>query len=233
MTQDPPPRELRIGDRERDVVVGMLQQAAADGRLSLAELDNRLAVAMRARTYSDLEPVIIDLAGGLLSLELSGAGPATRRPTLPGYSRDDPLRLDGAEKRLGVWRAPPFIRINHGSRWVRLDFERATIDSSVIDIEVIGGAGWILLVLPAGWAADLDRLATGWGSTSVKVPREPAAGKPLLVIHGSVGSSKVDLDRRPSNWEALCVMFYRARRDLEAAYVPPASAVTLDQLSVR
>ena len=121
----------------------------------------------------------------------------TRRPTPPGYSRDDLLRLDGAEKRLGVWRAPPFIRINHGSRWVRLDFERATFDSSVIDIEVIGGAGWILLVLPAGWAADVDRLVTGWGSTSVKVPREPAAGKPLLVIHGSVGAGRVRL-RNPS-----------------------------------
>ena len=115
----------------------------------------------------------------------------------PGYSRDDPLRLDGAEKRLGVWRAPPFIRINYGSRWVRLDFERATIDSSVIDIDVVGVAGWILLVLPAGWAADVDRLATGWGSTSVKVPREPAAGKPLLVLHGSVGAGRLRL-RTPS-----------------------------------
>ena len=60
--------------------------------------------------------------------------------------------------------------------------------SPVIDIHVIGGAGWILLVLPAGWAADMDRLSIDWGTTSVKVPREPAAGKPLLMIRGSVGA---------------------------------------------
>ena len=62
-------------------------------------------------------------------------------------------------------------------------------DSPVINIHVIGGAGWILLVLPAGWTADMDRLSIDWGTTSVKVSREPAAGKPLLVIRGSVGAA--------------------------------------------
>ena len=54
MAQDPPPRALRIEDREREAVVAVLQQAAADGRLSMAELDSRPEVAMRARTYADL-----------------------------------------------------------------------------------------------------------------------------------------------------------------------------------
>lgn len=174
-------------------MIARLQQAAADGRLSLAELDSRLEVAMSARTYADLEPVIVDLIDGSLSLELSGAGLPSRRPTPPGYSRDDPLRLDGAAKRLGVWAVPPFICINHGSRWVKLDFQQATTVSTVIDIHLIGGAGWILLVLPAGWAADVDRLSTGWGTTSLKVPREPATSKPLLVIHGSVGAGRLRL----------------------------------------
>jgi len=54
VVQDPPPRDLRIGDRERDAVVAILQEATADGRLRLAELDSRLEVAMRAKTYADL-----------------------------------------------------------------------------------------------------------------------------------------------------------------------------------
>ena len=84
VVQDPPPRDLRIGDRERDAVVAILQEATADGRLRLAELDSRLEVAMRAKTYADLEPVIVDLTEGSLSLELSGAKLPTRRPTPPG-----------------------------------------------------------------------------------------------------------------------------------------------------
>jgi hypothetical protein len=195
--QDPVPPPLRIGDREREAAVSLLQQAAAEGRLSLAELDSRLGVAVRAATYADLRPVIVDLTDRPLSLQLFGAGSPARRPAPPGYSPDDPLRLDGAQKRVGVWTVPPFLRINPGSRWIRLDFQRATTEAAVIDVEVIGGAGWVLLVLPPGWAADLDRLSNGWGSTSIRVPQEPSAGKPLLLVRGSVGAGRLRV-RHPS-----------------------------------
>ena len=185
--------DRRIGDRERDAAVAVLQQAVSDGRLSVDELDGRLAIAIRARTYAELEPVITDLTDGTSALELSGSGSMIRRPASPGYSAEDPLLLDGAVKRLGPWRVPPFIRIDNASRWAKLDFQLASTDSTVIDIELVGGAGWVLLILPAGWAADLDRLSVGWGSTSVKVPHEPAAGKPLLLIHGAVGAGRLSL----------------------------------------
>ena len=82
---------------------------------------------------------------------------------------------------------PPFMRINQGLGGVKLDCLEAMPASDLIEIEVIGGAGSILLVLPDGWAVDTDRLAKAWGSKSVKVSREPAPGKPLLVIYGSLG----------------------------------------------
>jgi hypothetical protein len=193
MAQDPAWRGERIGDRERDAVVAMLQQAVSDGRLGLDELDGRMETVMRARTFADLEPAIFDLSGRSLPPALPGLGSLMRRPVSPGYSPDDPLRLDGAAKRVGVWTVPPFIRINQGSRWAKLDFQRAVTDAAVIDIDVVGGAGWILLILPVGWAADVDRLSIGWGSASVQVPREPAAGKPILAVHGSVGAGRIRL----------------------------------------
>jgi hypothetical protein len=202
MAQDPHPTgNIRVGHRERDAVAAVLQEAAADGRLSMAELDERLDAALQAKTYADLDPLVADLSVELPSRTLSSGLPQVMGPPAAGYSREDPLRLDGGvstEKRRGVWTVPPFIRINQGVGSVKLNCLEATPAAQMIEIEVIGGAGSVVLVLPDGWAVDTDRLAKAWGSKSVKVPREPAPGKPLLVISGSLGMGSFKV--RPPNW---------------------------------
>jgi hypothetical protein len=191
MAQDlPPAASIRVGHRERDAVVAALQEAAGDGRLSMAELDDRLEVALQAKTYADLDPLVADLSVQLPSGALSSSRSQAQRPPTAGYSREDPLRLDGgmsSEKRAGVWTVPPFMLINQGLGSVKLNCLEATPAAQLIEIEVIGGAGSIVLVLPDGWAVDADRLSKSWGSKSVNVPREPAPGKPLLVIYGALG----------------------------------------------
>lgn len=191
MAQDlPPAASIRVGHRERDAVVAALQEAAGDGRLSMAELDDRLEAALQAKTYADLDPLVADLSVQLPSGALSSSRSQAQRPQTAGYSREDPLRLDGgmsSEKRAGVWTVPPFMLINQGLGSVKLKCLEATPAAQLIEIEVIGGAGSIVLVLPDGWAVDADRLSKSWGSKSVNVPREPAPGKPLLVIYGALG----------------------------------------------
>jgi Domain of unknown function (DUF1707) len=191
MAQDPPPAaSIRVGHRERDAVIAALQEAAGDGRLSMAELDDRLEAALQAKTYADLDPLVADLSVQLPSGALSSSRSQAQRPPTAGYSREDPLRLDGgmsSEKRAGVWTVPPFMLINQGLGSVKLNCLEATPAAQLIEIEVIGGAGSIVLVLPDGWAVDADRLSKSWGSKSVNVRREPAPGKPLLVIYGALG----------------------------------------------
>lgn len=191
MAQDlPPAANIRVGHRERDAVVAALQEAAGDGRLSMAELDDRLDAALQAKTYADLDVLVADLSVELPSRALTSALPQAQRPPSAGYSREDPLRLDGgmsSEKRGGVWTVPPFLLINQGLGSVKLNCLEATPAAQLIEIEVIGGAGSIVLVLPEGWAVDADRLSKSWGSKSVDVPREPAPGKPLLLIYGALG----------------------------------------------
>jgi hypothetical protein len=59
---DEPPRpELRIGDRERRAVDAHLQQAHADGVLTLIEYDERAALCWAARTQSELDELVRDL----------------------------------------------------------------------------------------------------------------------------------------------------------------------------
>jgi hypothetical protein len=201
MAQDPhPAANIRVGDRERDAVAAVLQEAAVDGRLSMAELDERLGAALQAKTYADLDPLVADLSVELPSRALRSGRPQVQGPPSAGYAREDPLRLDGgmsSEKRRGLWTVPPFIRINQGVGAVKLNCLEASPAAQLIEIEVIGGAGSVVLLLPDGWAVDADRLSKAWGSKSVKVPREPARGKPLLLIYGSLGLGSFKV--RPSN----------------------------------
>ena len=160
MDRDPPPvGGIRVGHRERDAVVLVLQEAAADGRLSIDELDERVEAALGARTYADLDALVLDLSVEPPSRAVTGRQPQGRAPA--GHSPDDPLRLEGGtsrENRRGAWLVPPFILVNQGLGSVKLDCTEAVPAAQVIQVDITGGAGRIVIVLPGGWAADADRL---------------------------------------------------------------------------
>lgn len=52
---------IRASDAERDAVVDTLRRHAADGRLTMAEFEDRVAEALAARTRGQLAPVLRDL----------------------------------------------------------------------------------------------------------------------------------------------------------------------------
>ena len=53
--------KMRAADADRDRVVGFLNTAYTEGRLSKDEYDARLDSALSARTYADLDQVVTDL----------------------------------------------------------------------------------------------------------------------------------------------------------------------------
>ena len=56
-----PAHEFRASYEDRDRVVEVLRLAAGDGRLSADELDQRLEMALAARTYGELAALTKDL----------------------------------------------------------------------------------------------------------------------------------------------------------------------------
>lgn len=77
--------DLRASDADRDVAADILCAAVADGRLTLAELDERLEDVLSARTLRELARLISDLPGSRF------AGPAARpaaqsQPAVPAAS---------------------------------------------------------------------------------------------------------------------------------------------------
>lgn len=57
------PDHFRIGDAERDRAAALLSKHMAEGRLTQPEFDERLDVAMKAKTAGELEPLFRDLPG--------------------------------------------------------------------------------------------------------------------------------------------------------------------------
>jgi hypothetical protein len=66
--------DKRASDAERDRVVDTLREHAAEGRLTVEELDERSAAALAARTRADLAGLTSDL-------------PRARRPRAPGAAQ--------------------------------------------------------------------------------------------------------------------------------------------------
>ncbi|MBV9837405.1 MAG: DUF1707 domain-containing protein [Solirubrobacterales bacterium] len=58
---------LRASDAEREQIVERLRKAAAEGRLAAHELEQRVASALKARTYGELDATVSDLPGGRLA----------------------------------------------------------------------------------------------------------------------------------------------------------------------
>lgn len=54
---------LRASDDDREQVAERLRKAAVEGRLDTDELEERLELALAARTYGQLEPLLHDLPG--------------------------------------------------------------------------------------------------------------------------------------------------------------------------
>jgi hypothetical protein len=58
---------MRASDADREKVADRLRQAAGEGRIFAHELEERVAAALRAKTYGELDAVVADLPGPALT----------------------------------------------------------------------------------------------------------------------------------------------------------------------
>ena len=159
--ENPVPRgELRVSYEDRDRVAEELRVAAGDGRLTAEELDERLEVALTARTYAELASVTRDLpsaAGGVLG------APAPK----------DLVRIESQSsvvERTGPWLVPRRMEVRVKSGVVTLDFTEAVITQRVLPIEADVGSGVLKLVIKPGIVVDMDEVSVRSGSLEVQGP---------------------------------------------------------------
>jgi hypothetical protein len=78
------PPEQRASDADRDTAVDILCAAAADGRLTMTELDERVGSALTARTIAQLARLIADLIGMRAAAVSPAPPPAPAVPAVLG-----------------------------------------------------------------------------------------------------------------------------------------------------
>jgi len=182
--------ELRISDADRDRAVERLNQAVADGRLTIAEFDERVSGVLRARTGSEVEPYLADLPA------VPGA------PAAPEY-RELKAAMSTL-KRTGRWVLPRRLSVRNKAGSVKLDLTDAVIAHPVVEIALEVYAGSTTIVVPQGASVDIEQIELIASSSKVrKVPTstEPV-GQPHVVVTGKqwAGSVVVRHQRRFLRW---------------------------------
>jgi hypothetical protein len=181
-------------------VVELLRVSAGDGRLTAEELDERLELAMIARTYGELAKLVADLpASGFVAVPAVSA---------PAARAKDIVRIDcrsGHVRRADRWVVPQRMEVKVTSGHVMLDFTRAVITQSSLRIDLDVRSGHVMLVTKPGIIVETDDVAIRSGHVKVREPW--GTDGPVLLridVAGKVGSGHV-LARPPRRtfWEWL------------------------------
>jgi hypothetical protein len=194
--QSPAPGQLRASHQDRDRVVEILRVAAGDGRLTSEELDERLEVALTARTFSELAALTRDLpAAG------HAAAAAVPEPK-------DVVRIDcrsGSARRDGRWVVPHRMEVRVTSGGVRIDFTEAVISQPSVTIDADVRSGSLVLVTKPGIMVDADDVVVRSGSVKVAAPWGSDVPVALRVaVSGKVGSGSITArPPRRSLWQWL------------------------------
>jgi hypothetical protein len=192
------PGALRASHDDRDRVAEQLRVAAGDGRLSPVELDERLELALTARTYAELAALVTDLPAAGTAAEPAPAAPPAK----------DLVRLhcsSGHAARTGRWVVPDRMDLKVCSGRIVLDFTQAVITRPTLHIDAEVSSGHITLITKPGIAVDADDVTVRSGRINVRAPWDPDVPAQLRIdIAGKCGSGRI-LARPPrrSFWQWL------------------------------
>lgn len=133
---------LRVSDEERHRVAERLREAAGDGRLTLAELDERLGAAYAARTYAELAPLTRDLpaTGARPPLPVAPAAAAVGERTWAAAV------LSGLDRR-GPWVVPPRLTVVACLGGAEIDLREARFTAPVTLLRVHAVMGGVKVVV--------------------------------------------------------------------------------------
>jgi hypothetical protein len=162
----------RASDAEREATVVQLREAAAEGRLTVEELTERLDAAYAASTRAELEPLTADLPVAPSSVTVEPGRGGTRFV----------LGILGGGDRRGRWRVAERVVVVNVFGGADLDLREATLAGTETTIWVISLFGGSDIIVPEGVNAELSSFALLRGDDLKLEGPAPPPGAPVVHV---------------------------------------------------
>ncbi|MEU1575958.1 DUF1707 domain-containing protein [Streptomyces collinus] len=221
MTDDALP-DLRASDADRERVAEILRDALAEGRLDMAEFEERLDATYQARTYGELAPITRDLpAAGVTAPAVSLTKDPAAGPDWPGRitggagSSTWAVAVMSAFQRKGHWTMPR--RFTCFAFWGggEIDLREANFADREVEINAIAIMGGVDVIVPPGVEVVVRGIGVmgGFDHREEGVPGEP--GAPRVVVTGFAFWGGVGVQRKLTRAEKQRVREERRQEKLE------------------
>ncbi|MFE3162787.1 DUF1707 domain-containing protein [Streptomyces sp. NPDC059224] len=188
MTDEAP--ELRASDADRERVSEILRDALAEGRLDMAEFEERLEATYKARTYGELTPITRDLPSAAVPAPVSLSKPPAESGGWAGRivggegSSSWAVAVMSGFQRKGRWTAPK--RFNCLAFWGggEIDLREANFADREIEINCVAIMGGMSVIVPPGVEVVMRGIGImgGFDHREDGTPPDPAA--PRVIVTG-------------------------------------------------
>ena len=202
--QDSSGSGVRASDAERDAVVGRLNRAVGEGRLTMDEFSGRLEVAYAARTRGDLDPLLRDL-------------PADSGDAMPAAAGGTAIVSGGSQGSDTHWNVSPIGGVRHRGHWrvprhtvaigilggVDVDLGEAELAAPEVMITKVSIIGGVSVRVPPGVRVEVSNFSI-LGGRNVNLGGPLAPNAPVLRIRSFsiIGGVNVRESRNKRNGDA-------------------------------
>ncbi len=198
MSERPKGALIALKER-REQVIDQLCESFSRDTLEVDVFEQRIDLAHRANSVSELEALVADLSPGI---DTKNTALAVRSPVAISERTDHPRSLNlfsiiGGNERTGVWRAPRIIRAVVCMGGTLLDFREAIFAPGVTEIHVYGVMGGLSILVPPGLAVESHGTGIMGGFEHIErraLDHDPNA--PLLRVRGFVMMGGVSVETR-------------------------------------
>ena len=187
--------DLRASDADRDRVAAVIREAAAEGRIGLDEVDERLSAVYAARTYGELARVTADLPAEDHPVPESHA--AARRYAFGGPPTSTAgVGILGGFRRRGGWTVPRVFTSVCCMGGGELDLREARFAEREVTIRVYAFMGGVQIIVPDDAEVHVNGLGI-MGGFDDKATGGGAPGAPRIIVKGVAVWGGASIERKP------------------------------------